>query len=86
MTGIKYNDRNSDGSCVKNESVEGEGCTCGKCMTATCLCGACCIKSSSLILNCIQGVCNMFAACFETCSETCKGCSKCIEQVDCDGK
>ena len=71
-------------TCEKVE--EEKRCTCSKCMKTTFLCGSCCIGFISLILNCIQGVCNIFAACFETCSETCKGCSKCIEQGDCDGK
>jgi len=85
-------ERNQVNECVKNSQDERDkvdddaSCSCSKCLTYTCLCSVCCLRSVSLTLNCIQGVCNIFAACFETCSETCKGCSKCIEQVDCDGK
>ncbi len=70
----------------QQENIPIEGSCCKNCVATSCLCGVCCVSSISLTLNCIQGVCNMFAACFGACSETCKGCSTCIEQVDCDGK
>lgn len=54
-----------------------------------CCCKDCCkcaVSSWSCVLNSIQGVCNISAAGCLMCSNTCSGCSKCIEEVDCDGK
>ena len=59
---------------------------CAKCNKLTCNCFHCCIKSWSLCLNGVQGVCNVSAAGCMMCSNGCKGCSACIEEVDCDGK
>ena len=59
---------------------------CATCNKDVCCCIHCCIKSWSCCMNSIQGLCNISATGCLMCSEGCAGCSKCIEEVDCDGK
>ena len=59
---------------------------CSTCNKDFCICFHCCVKSWSCCLNTIQGCCNISSVGCLMCSDMCKGCSKCIEEVDCDGK
>ena len=45
----------------------------------------CCIRSWSLCLNGIEGICSGLSFCCIGLSDLAIGCNKCLEQLDCDG-
>lgn len=73
---------------IRDETAKPNNCKkcCADCNKRVCGCMFCCIKTWSCCLNGIQGLCNISAAGCMMCSTCCTGCSKCIEEVDCDGK
>lgn len=45
----------------------------------------CCIRSWSLCLNGLEGICSGLSYCCIGLSDLAIGCNKCLEQLDCDG-
>jgi hypothetical protein len=58
----------------------------GKVEKGACCCMRSCVKGWSLFLNACEAVLSGLSNMCLCCSACCLGCSKCLEQMDCDGK